>query len=99
DAIVCAGGSGRATLWAVYEFVEQWGVHFMVQGDVLPDDPRPFRLPEIDALRRPVFGRRGFRVINDMANSGVFWSVAEHKKLFDQLTKIMKRSSPPDAGL
>ena len=26
DTLICAGGSPRATLWAVYELVEQWGV-------------------------------------------------------------------------
>jgi hypothetical protein len=88
DSILCSGGSGRAMLWSVYELVEQWGVHFMVQGDVLPDEPAPFRLPDIDVVRKPTFKRRGFRVINDMANSGIFWSLADHRKLFDQLAKM-----------
>jgi len=42
-------GSSRAALWGVYGLVSHWGVHFLVQGDVFPDDPGPFRLPDRDS--------------------------------------------------
>jgi len=87
DSFLCAGGTPRAALWAAYALVEEWGVQFLIQGDVLPDEPGPFRLPKAGARQRPVFRRRGFRVINEMANSGVFWSLADHRRLFDQLAK------------
>lgn len=82
------GGSPRAVLWAAYEVAAAWGVHFLVQGDVWPDDPGPFHLPQLDLKREPIFPRREFRIINDMANSGVFWSLEQHKALFDQLAKL-----------
>ncbi|MFA6111809.1 MAG: hypothetical protein WDA75_23855, partial [Candidatus Latescibacterota bacterium] len=88
EMVTCAGGSPRATLWAVYELVEQWGVHYLVQGDVLPETAGPFRLPQVHLQRQPLFVRRGFRVINDMANSGIFWSLADHQRLFAQLAKL-----------
>jgi len=37
-ALIIGGGSDRATLWAVYELVERWGVRFLLDGDVFPDD-------------------------------------------------------------
>jgi len=83
-----AGGSPRAVLWAAYEVVTAWGVHFLVQGDVWPEDPGPFHLPQLDLEREPIFPRREFRIINDMANSGVFWSLEQHQALFDQLAKL-----------
>lgn len=88
DGLRLTGGSPRAVLWAAYEVVAAWGVHFLVQGDVLPEAPGPFRLPRLDCRREPIFPRREFRVLNDMANSGIFWSLDQHKDLFTQLAKL-----------
>ena len=87
-ALVVAGGSPRATLWAAYELVSLWGVHYLVQGDLWPPEGQRFRLPELDLRRQPTLQRREFRVINDMANSGIFWGIADHERLFDQLVKL-----------
>ena len=35
--LVVGGGSPRATLWAVYELVERWGVRYLTDRDVLPE--------------------------------------------------------------
>jgi hypothetical protein len=87
-ALLVTGGSARTTMWAVYEIVSSWGVHFLVQGDVFPEDSGPFCLPDLNAKREPVFPRREFRVINDIVNTTAFWSLDEHKNLFDQLAKL-----------
>ena len=87
-ALLVAGNAPRATMWAAYELVAAWGVHFLVQGDVFPDEPPSPHLPDLDVEREPVFPRREFRVINDMANSGVLWSLQQHQRLFDQLAKL-----------
>jgi len=84
----CSGGNARSTLWAVYELVSQWGVNFLIQGDIFPDNPGNFYIPDISIKRKPVFPVREFRLINEMVNSGVLWSVADHQKLFDQLAKL-----------
>ena len=36
DYIVIGGGSPVATLWAVYELVERWGVRYLIDRDVYP---------------------------------------------------------------
>jgi len=36
DGLVVGGGAPRATLWAVYDLVERWGVRYLVDRDVLP---------------------------------------------------------------
>ena len=87
-ALLVAGGSPRATMWAVYEIVSSWGVHFLVQGDVFPEEATALRLPDLDLKREPVFPCREFRVVNDIPNTTVFWSLDEHKNLFDQLAKL-----------
>ena len=53
-ALIIGGGSPRATLWAVYELVERWGVRYLLHGDVLPDPRGPFRLPEKDVVLEPL---------------------------------------------
>ena len=91
-AEVCdlVGGSPAAVQWAVYEAIAHWGVTYLIQGDVLPDPARtgPFYLPKLDVKRKPAFEMRCFRIINDMANSGVLWTRNDHEKLFDQLVKL-----------
>ena len=84
------GGSPIAVLWAAYELIEQWGVTFLVQGDVIPEPGTlgPFHLPQLNVVRRPVFEQRTFRIINDMLNSGILWSLNDHERLFDQLVKL-----------
>ncbi|MEA3476675.1 MAG: alpha-glucuronidase family glycosyl hydrolase, partial [Bacteroidota bacterium] len=87
-ALLVTGGSARATLWAVYEVISNWGVHFLVQGDVFPEKAGSFHLPDLDIKREPVFPCREFRVVNDILNTTVFWNLDQHKKLFDQLVKL-----------
>ena len=87
-ALIINGGSARAILWAAYEVISNWGVHYLVQGDVFPDNAGFFHLPNLDIKREPVFPRREFRVVNAIANTTVFWSLSQHKKLLDQLVKL-----------
>jgi hypothetical protein len=82
------GGSPVAVLWGVYAVIEQWGVHYLVHRDVLPETPGRFRLPDRTINQKPLLERRIYRVINDMLNSSSSWSLAEHRKLFDQLVKL-----------
>jgi hypothetical protein len=82
------GGSPVAVLWGVYAVIEQWGVHYLVHRDVLPETPGRFRLPDRAINRKPLLERRVYRVINDMLNSSASWSLAEHRKVLDQLVKL-----------
>lgn len=84
------GGSPAAVLWATYELIEQWGVTWLLQGDVLPPagSAGPFALPPLDVRRRPLFETRLSRVLGDMLNSTLSASLAEHEKLLEQLSKL-----------
>ena len=53
DTMVLAGGSSAAVAWAVYELVENYGVRYLLHGDVLPERTGAFHLPAADADRRP----------------------------------------------
>ena len=88
-ALVVGGGSPRATLWAVYELVERWGVRYLLHGDVLPEKPGKFRLPpDRDVVLEPLLRVRQWRVVNDFANGPESWGMADYRPVLDQLTKL-----------
>src|SRR5262245_61096266 len=65
-ALIVGGGSPRATLWAVYELVERWGVRYLTDRDVLPEKVGDFKLPDLDVVMEPVFRIRAHPTIQDL---------------------------------
>ena len=86
-SLVVRGGSPRATLWAVYELVERWGVRYLLHRDVLPA-PCTFHLPDIDVVMEPTLSVRQWRVINDFACGPESWGMADYRPVLDQLAKL-----------
>ena len=87
-ALIVGGGSPKATLWAVYELVERWGVRYLIDRDVLPERRDVFELPDLDVVMEPVFRIRGHPTFQDFAASGEAWGVADFQVLIDQLAKM-----------
>jgi len=87
-ALVVGGGSPKATLWAVYELAERWGVRYLLHGDVLPDNAGPLRLPAEDVVKEPLFPIRQWRVVNDFACGPESWGMVDYRPLLDQLAKL-----------
>jgi hypothetical protein len=85
---VVGGGSPRATLWAVYELVQRWGVRFLLDRDVLPNDPGPLPLPEHAIVLEPNLTVRQWRVMNAHACGPESWGIADYRPLIDQLAKL-----------
>ena len=86
-SLVVKGGSPRATLWAVYELVERWGVRYLLHRDVLPA-PCPFYLPNLDIVMEPALSVRQWRVINDFACGPESWGMEDYRPVLDQLAKL-----------
>ncbi|MBM3890272.1 MAG: hypothetical protein FJ388_14250, partial [Verrucomicrobia bacterium] len=86
--LIIGGGSDAATLWAVYELVERWGVRYLLHGDVLPQTPGTFRLPDADVALEPNLKVRQWRVVNDFACGPVSWGLDEYRRVLDQLAKL-----------
>ena len=86
-ALIVGGGSPRATLWAVYELAERWGVRYLVRGDVLPQK-KGLDLPELDVLMEPILRVRSHPTVQDFASSGESWAAADFIRLIDQLAKL-----------
>ncbi len=87
-ALVIGGGSPEATLWAVYELVERAGVRFLLEKDVLPQQPEPFPPGELDLVLEPRFRFRSYRAINNLATSLIFYGMKDYRHLIDQLAKL-----------
>lgn len=83
--LVLAGGSGRSTLYAVYDFFRrQAGVEYFWDGDVIPKKPTiPF--DQIDITENPRFSYRGLRYF---AHRGLHRFQAEHWDLEDWKREI-----------
>ncbi|HPO16380.1 MAG TPA: sialidase family protein [Candidatus Hydrogenedentes bacterium] len=87
-AFVIGGGSDAATLWAVYDLVERWGVRYLLHRDVLPENPGPFRFPDSDVVLEPNLRVRQWRTVNDFACGPESWGLEEHCRMINQLAKL-----------
>ena len=87
-ALAIVGGSSVATLWGVYELVERYGVRYLVDGDVYPQNAGPFHLPDLDAVLEPIQRTRMMCLTRDNPVGSQFWSLDDHKTLINQLFKL-----------
>jgi hypothetical protein len=86
--LIVGGGSPRATMWAVYELAERWGVHFLFDRDALPK-PSEFTMPELRVKMEPTFRVRSHGTTNvDFADSGEGWGIKDYRRFIDQLAKL-----------
>lgn len=97
-AIVVGGGSPVATMWAVYELAERWGVRYLIDRDVYPatrNKPGSSEKPgfwadlsEIDVVMEPSMRIRCWRLVNDLAHGPVSWSWEENRRFLHQIAKM-----------
>ena len=86
-AFIVGGGSPAATLWAVYELAQRWGVRFLIHGDVIPRR-QSLWLPNVNEVMEPEFPIRQWRVVNDFACGPESWGIADYRPVLDQLAKL-----------
>jgi len=86
--LVVGGGSPQASLWAVYELAERWGVRYMMEGDAIPARST-FKMPNLNLVMEPIFRVRAHGITNvDFADSGEGWGFKDFRPLIDQLAKM-----------
>lgn len=86
--ILAAGGEGPGILYAAYALAEKYGVRFYLEGDVVPDERAPVRLPDVDETARPLFASRGIQPFHDFAEGPDWWNEDDYKAVFAQLPKL-----------
>jgi hypothetical protein len=83
--LILAGGSGRSTIYAVYDFFRQRaGVEYFWDGDVIPHHDQ-IQLTGIDVYEQPRFEYRGLRYF---AHRSLHRFQAEHWDLEDWKSEI-----------
>lgn len=97
-AIVIGGGSPVATLWAVYELVERWGVRYLIDRDVYPAKRNKPGSPvepgiwsdisKVDVVMEPNMRIRCWRLVNDLAHGPVSWPLEENRRFLRQIAKM-----------
>jgi hypothetical protein len=85
--LIVGGGSSKATLWAVYELAERWGVRYLLDRDALPAKSK-FTMPSLNVVMEPIFRVRAHPTIQDFADSGEAWGIKDFHPLIDQLAKM-----------
>ncbi len=87
-ALVVGGGSPVATLWAVYELGQHFGMRYTAHGDQIPAVKPEFKLSGIDKTLEPQHKQRIWRTVNDFPIGPESWGLAEQKQMLRQLAKL-----------
>ncbi len=88
SALLIIGGSPTALTWGVYELVERYGVTYLLNVDVFPENQAAFSLPEIDQVFEPTLRYRWFKCMGDFAMGMEGWGMADYRPFLDQLAKL-----------
>ena len=91
QGMAIGGGSPKATMWAVYELVERWGVRYLLHGDALPTwagKSKSIKLPRRSIVLEPKLPIRQWRIVNDFACGPESWGLKDYKPLLNQLAKM-----------
>ena len=86
--LLLTGADDAGTLYAAYRFAEGLGVRFYLHGDVIPDDPMPWKLPEVDAGGAPLFALRGIQPFHDFPEGPDWWNRDDYLAVIGQLPKL-----------
>ncbi len=88
--LILAGGRGRSTLYAVYDFFERFaGCHWFWDGDVIPQSEK-IELSDADIVESPRFEFRGMRYFAHRSLhrfQAEHWGYEDWKRELDYLTK------------
>ena len=86
--LLISGGSDLAVLSGAYAFAEKLGVRFYLHGDVVPDNPVPFAIPDLDETHAPAFAIRGLLPFHDFPEGPDLWSTDDYKAVLAQMVKL-----------
>ena len=89
DRLLIVGRQAEGTLYGVYRYLEELGIGFELNGDVLPDQRiKKIRLSGFDELRSPAFATRGILPFHDFPEGPDWWSEDDYKAVIAQLPKM-----------
>ena len=86
--LLVTGGDDAGTLYAAYRLAELLGVRFYLHGDVIPDEPVEWKLPELDEHGAPLFALRGIQPFHDFPEGPDWWNRDDYLAVIGQLPKL-----------
>ncbi len=86
--LLVTGGDDAGTLYAAYRLAEDLGVRFYLHGDVIPDEPMKWKLPELDEHGAPLFALRGIQPFHDFPEGPDWWNRDDYLAVIGQLPKL-----------
>ena len=86
--LLVVGGDDAGTLYAAYHLAEVLGVRFYLHGDVIPDEPMEWKLPELDEHGTPLFPLRGIQPFHDFPEGPDWWNRDDYRAVIGQLPKL-----------
>ncbi|HON65040.1 MAG TPA: malectin domain-containing carbohydrate-binding protein [Phycisphaerae bacterium] len=86
--LTIAGGDDVGTLYGAYRFAEHLGVRFYLDGDVMPDERIPLKLPDVDEEGSPLFELRGIQPFHDFPEGPDWWDLDMYQAVISQLPKL-----------
>jgi hypothetical protein len=87
-ALVVGGARPIATLWAVYDLGQRFGIRYLLAGDVYPAESPALRLTGFDVVAEPTLRSRAWQAIDDLPIGSSAWGLAEHQHVIGQLAKL-----------
>jgi hypothetical protein len=82
------GGDDEGVLYAAYRFVQNLGVGFSLEGDILPDGRLTPLLPKMHDIGKPLFDLRGIQPFHDFPEGPDWWDIEEYRAVIGQLPKM-----------
>ncbi len=82
------GGGSAGVLYGAYQFAEEMGVRFYLDGDVVADTKRPLTLPVLSEKSGPLFELRGILPFHDFPEGPDWWNLNDYKAIIGQLPKL-----------
>ena len=86
--LLLTGGDDAGTLYAAYRLAEGLGVRFYLHGDVIPDEPLEWKLPDLDEHGAPLFALRGIQPFHDFPEGPDWWNRDDYLAVIGQLPKL-----------
>ncbi|MBI9063416.1 MAG: hypothetical protein JEZ14_15645 [Marinilabiliaceae bacterium] len=86
--LTISGGSLIAVYYGICDLVEQLGVRFQIEGDVIPDEKIKLSIPDLDFTREPLFKNRGLNPYHDFSEGPDWWEVDDYKVYLMQMAKM-----------
>jgi hypothetical protein len=88
QVLLVTGGDDAGTLYAAYRLAEALGVRFYLHGDVIPDEPMEWKLPDLDEHGQPLFALRGIQPFHDFPEGPDWWNRDDYLAVIGQLPKL-----------